>query len=47
MGVYETVIQVSSEKQMTDKGKYLEIWKKQPDGSWKIILESFSSDRPH
>lgn len=47
IGLYETVIQVSPEKQMTDKGKYLEIWEKQSDGSWKIILESFSSDQPH
>lgn len=29
-----------------DKGKYLEIWKKQADGSWKVIRDMFNSDLP-
>ena len=29
-----------------DKGKYVEIWKKQRDGSWKVILDVWSSDLP-
>lgn len=29
-----------------DKGKYVEIWKKQPDGSWKVILDVYNSDLP-
>jgi ketosteroid isomerase-like protein len=29
-----------------DKGKYLEVWKKQPDGSWKAIVDTFNSDMP-
>jgi ketosteroid isomerase-like protein len=29
-----------------DKGKYLEVWKKQPDGSWKAIADIFNSDMP-
>lgn len=29
-----------------DKGKYLEVWKKQPDGSWKAIADTFNSDMP-
>ena len=31
---------------MTDKGKYLEVWKKQSDGSWKCVADMFSSDLP-
>ena len=31
---------------MTDKGKYLEVWKKQSDGSWKCVVDMFSSDLP-
>ena len=27
-----------------DKGKYVEIWKKQRDGSWKVVLDIFNSD---
>jgi len=33
-------------KPITDKGKYLEIWKKQPDGGWKCVADMFSSDLP-
>jgi len=27
-----------------DRGKYLTVWKRQPDGRWKIVADSFSSD---
>lgn len=27
-------------------GKYIEIWRKQPDGSWKVIRDIFNSDMP-
>ena len=27
-----------------DKGKYLEVWRKQPDGSWKVIRHIYSSE---
>ena len=30
----------------TDKGKYLTVWKKQADGSWKVIEDIFNSDLP-
>lgn len=33
-------------KPITDKGKYLEVWKKQADGSWKCVADMFSSDLP-
>jgi ketosteroid isomerase-like protein len=29
-----------------DHGKYTEVWRKQPDGSWKCILDMWSSDVP-
>jgi ketosteroid isomerase-like protein len=28
-----------------DTGKYIEIWRKQPDGSWKVIRDIFNSDQ--
>jgi ketosteroid isomerase-like protein len=31
---------------VVDKGKYVEIWKKQVDGSWKAIRDIFNSDLP-
>ena len=29
-----------------DNGKYIEIWKRQADGSWKVIYDIFNSDLP-
>lgn len=31
---------------LKDSGKYIEIWKKQPDGGWKVYLDIFNSDLP-
>ncbi|HYV76218.1 MAG TPA: DUF4440 domain-containing protein [Candidatus Binatia bacterium] len=33
-------------KPATDHGKMVEIWKKQADGSWKCIVDTWSSDLP-
>jgi ketosteroid isomerase-like protein len=45
-GSYEFNEKDDSGKPITDKGKYLEIWKKQTDGSWKCIVDMFNSDMP-
>jgi ketosteroid isomerase-like protein len=31
---------------MTDRGKYLAVWKKQADGSWKCVADMFNTDLP-
>lgn len=33
-------------KKVDDKGKYVTVWKKQADGSWKAIRDIFNSDLP-
>jgi len=43
-GSYEITETDESGKPMTDKGKYIKNWKKQPDGSWKCVADMFSSD---
>ena len=45
-GNYEFKESDSGGKPITDKGKYLEIWKKQTDGSWKCVADMFNSDLP-
>ena len=45
-GAYEFTEKDDSGKPITDKGKYLEIWKKQADGNWKCVADMFSSDLP-
>ena len=45
-GAYEMSIKDETGKLINDKGKYLEVWKKQSDGSWKCSADMFSSDLP-
>lgn len=45
-GNYEFNEKDDSGKPITDKGKYLEVWKKQADGSWKCVVDMFNSDMP-
>jgi ketosteroid isomerase-like protein len=33
-------------KKAFDSGKLVEIWKKQPDGGWKCIVDTWNSDVP-
>jgi uncharacterized protein (TIGR02246 family) len=41
-----TMTNPKTKKPMTDKGKYLTVYTKQPDGSWKAIADTFNSDSP-
>ena len=45
-GTYELSETDAKGKPMTDKGKYLEVWKKQADGTWKCVIDMFNSDLP-
>ncbi len=46
-GSYDIAFDAPNGDQITDRGKYVEIWKKQPDGSWKCIVDTWNSDLPH
>lgn len=39
-----TMTNPKTKKVMTDKGKYLTIYTKQADGSWKAVADTFNSD---
>jgi hypothetical protein len=41
-----TMTDPKTKKPMTDKGKYLTIFTKQSDESWKAIADTFNSDSP-
>jgi ketosteroid isomerase-like protein len=45
-GTYQSAFKGGSGKTLVDKGKYLTIWKKQADGSWKVLFDTFNSDLP-
>lgn len=40
------VMQPKASKPVHEIGKYLTVWKKQPDGSYRIIRDIFNSDGP-
>jgi ketosteroid isomerase-like protein len=45
-GTYEINETDASGKPRTDKGKYLAVWKKQADGTWKCVADMFNTDLP-
>jgi ketosteroid isomerase-like protein len=45
-GTYNMVMAPPGAAPIPDNGKYLEIWKKQADGTWKVTRDMFSSDVP-
>lgn len=45
-GKYEMTLHPKKGKDIQDVGKYVAVWKKQADGSWKMIRDSYSTDKP-
>jgi ketosteroid isomerase-like protein len=43
-GTYELTMNDPSGKPANDRGKYLEVWEKQPDGDWKCAADMWNSD---
>ena len=37
----------ASGKTISDKGKYLTVWKKEADDTWKVLLDTYNSDLPN
>ena len=46
IGKYTLTMNDDTGNPVTDYGKYLTIWKKQKDGSWKVSADMFNSDLP-
>ncbi len=44
IGVYQMKSKNAQGKTMDDHGKYVEVWKKQSNGSWKVVADIFNSD---
>ncbi len=45
-GWFEWTLQPKGGAPVTDKGKYLTVWKRQADGGWKILRDINNSDLP-
>ena len=46
IGTYEFTSPDPAGKPGMDRGKYVLVWKKQADGSWKVMVDIFNSDLP-
>jgi ketosteroid isomerase-like protein len=45
-GTYQETITDASGKPVKDRGKYVEIFNKQADGTWKVVVDIWNSDLP-
>ena len=45
-GTYEMNFNDPKGNPLSDHGKYATVWRKQADGSWKVLLDVFNSDVP-
>ena len=46
MGTYQIAAKNPQGKSQEDRGKLVEVWKKQADGKWKTVADIFNSDVP-
>lgn len=46
VGTYEDTMTDPEGNPMTDRGKWLVVLKKQPDGAWKVVADIWNSDEP-
>jgi ketosteroid isomerase-like protein len=46
MGTYQIAAKTPQGKSQEDRGKLVEVWKKQADGKWKTVADIFNSDLP-
>ena len=43
-GTFNLNFTINDTTQISDNGKYIEIWEKQEDGSWKVIFDIWNSN---
>ena len=46
MGTYQAIMQGEDGKPVTEPGKYVSVWKKQSDGGWRIVVDTYNTDIP-
>ncbi len=45
-GTYKITVDASDDNPVSEIGKWVAVWKKQADGSWKCVADIFNSDGP-
>ena len=46
LGTYELTMNDPEGNPVSDRGKYVTVWKKQADGTWKVVATIWNSDQP-
>ncbi len=46
VGTYESAWNDAEGNPVTDRGKWIAVYKKQPDGTWGCVLDIWNSDQP-
>lgn len=46
IGTYRSVMAGEDGTQVTEPGKWVSIWKLQPDGAWRIVVDIYNTDIP-
>lgn len=46
LGSYTLVVQPPGQGEITDRGKYMVVWRRQPDGTWKLYRDMFNTSMP-
>ena len=46
VGTYRMGLDDPKGNPVTDRGKYVTVWRKQPNGNWKAIVDIFNTDLP-
>jgi ketosteroid isomerase-like protein len=46
LGTYVVTVKDAQGKLSTENGKLVEVWKKQTDGKWKCVADTYNSDLP-
>jgi uncharacterized protein (TIGR02246 family) len=46
LGSYTLVIQPPGQAEMTDRGKYMVLWRREPDGRWQLYRDMFNTSMP-
>jgi uncharacterized protein (TIGR02246 family) len=46
IGTYQGTMNDAKGRLVTERGKYVTVWKKQVDGKWKIVADIYNSDLP-
>ena len=46
LGLYETTVNDPRGNPLTYRGKYVVVWRKQPNGAWKVVIDIANLDGP-